>query len=594
MPGPCIHYIISKKVPNELVERLGPKYLNVANALTSKRDKPYLSFGSVGPDFLFFHLKDANPVLADLANLYLDIADFIEDFREKLLELIPDELIQLAQAIDAVQNQVTQRSVLLTELREGLLDAKQVLDGLLTTVTEATTNHITDAIDVFNLIAHPVQDGQPSKDWWWFDTLHYRRTGKFAKFLLDETKPGTSEHSYAIGYLSHIAGDLVGHPYVNLLTGGPYRTHPQRHKLVENFNDTWAMNHYLLQELAYSNLHNDFDFRLPHNNLPLKIKKLLETAISKVYGNDFGRSIDMDDIETAYRLWYTWFTKSTGSGAIPKPQPYSLDREFAQAWATFSNNASDAIDMVGDAFSSAGGGILGFLAALAAAILAAVVLAVAIIDFILGTLTTIAMAPVRVFLSIMYEALYEAFLNYRLGVALNGLAFPFRSHLNLPNVIHLNNPRHSDNRNITATNIFNRYPRTKDNSTDLEKHLLYPLTRVERNATTPSPRIYLNHQPNLFIDGPLSFNDQVLPFIEQMSENPSDLHDLSNRMEREQLGNAVRLTSEFYRIIVDQKLTIPDFNLDGDRGIGYKSWGKGNDEDPRPPLGIQVDPISFI
>lgn len=595
MPGPAIHYLISQKVPDDILERLGGPYEHVSNAMAG--DIPYTSFGSVGPDFLFFHLKDLHPALNEFVKVYYDVAEFIEEFRQKIVDLVPDELIELAQTIENLQNQVAQRSVYLTELREGLLDAKQVLDGLLTLVREATTKHITDSVDLFGILKHPIQDGQSANIWWWFDTLHYRRTGKFAKYLLDNSAKGTPNHSYAIGYLSHIAADVVGHPYVNLITGGPFRTHPQRHKFVENFQDTWAFNHYKKTELVYSQLYKDFDFGLSTNRLPNSLKKFISSAITDVYGRDFGKKITPDEVENAYRLWFTWFKNSTGSGTIPRPKPYSLTGEFQQAWETFTNNASDAVGLVGDANRAAGGGILGILAALAAAILAAILLAVSIIDFLLGSLTTIGMAPVRVFLSIMYQSIYDAFLNYRLAVSLNGFAFPFVSHLNRANVMHATNPSFPDSVGSTANSIFNSYPRQKVNTSFSEKHLFYPSSfrsnRLESIATIPSPNIYLNNQPNIFIDGRLNFGNHVLPYIQGMTDNNNDLRRLHKMMRKDELGNAVRLTTEFYRIMVDQKKIIPDFNLDGDRGMGYKTWRTGADDMTSPPV-TNPNNINFI
>ena len=33
---------------------------------------------------------------------------------------------------------------------------------------------------------------------------------------------------YVLGYVSHIGTDVVGHPFVNAVTGGPYRMHWKR------------------------------------------------------------------------------------------------------------------------------------------------------------------------------------------------------------------------------------------------------------------------------------------------------------------------------------------------------------------------------
>src|SRR5215471_18823951 len=43
--------------------------------------------------------------------------------------------------------------------------------------------------------------------------------------------------AYALGWMTHLATDVTGHPFVNEKSGGPYRTHWQRHHLVENHMD---------------------------------------------------------------------------------------------------------------------------------------------------------------------------------------------------------------------------------------------------------------------------------------------------------------------------------------------------------------------
>jgi hypothetical protein len=77
-----------------------------------------------------------------------------------------------------------------------------------------------------NLVSHPYRDGA-SGDWWWFDVMHYRRTGRYSAALLEATcLYALAMHLYALGYLTHVAADTVGHAYVNIFSGGPYRSSP--------------------------------------------------------------------------------------------------------------------------------------------------------------------------------------------------------------------------------------------------------------------------------------------------------------------------------------------------------------------------------
>ena len=59
--------------------------------------------------------------------------------------------------------------------------------------------------------------------------------------------------AYALGYLTHLATDVTGHAVVNAISGGPFRTHWQRHHLVENHIDAYW---YLLDQAANAPAHD--------------------------------------------------------------------------------------------------------------------------------------------------------------------------------------------------------------------------------------------------------------------------------------------------------------------------------------------------
>ena len=45
--------------------------------------------------------------------------------------------------------------------------------------------------------------------------------------------------AFALGWIAHIGTDVIAHSFVNEQAGGPFRTHWQRHHLVENHIDAW-------------------------------------------------------------------------------------------------------------------------------------------------------------------------------------------------------------------------------------------------------------------------------------------------------------------------------------------------------------------
>jgi len=578
MPGPASHYLVGKKLPQELNNQLGKEANSVIEAI--HEFPQFLAFGTTGPDFLFFNTKDMPPAIHFLTNLYKDVAQFITGMKKKIRDAIPDELIELKEQLDEAIEGTVEHSSTLSELEALISDVKSTISALKDTVIEKLTEHITDSYNVFEMLEHPIQDATPQSKWWWFDTLHYRRTGDFAHELLNQTKnnPISPEHAYAIGYLTHVAADVVGHPYVNMIAGGPYRLHGQRHKLVENFQDVWLFQDSGLGELVYSGLHEQFELG---DNFPSSLRSLISHTIKKVYGSDFGPEVTGDDLDTAYWYWYRWFRNSTERGTLSPPQPYSITGEIQEVWETFLENVEGAGDLIPDAYNAAGGGFLGILAAIAAAILAPILLALALIDYLLGMITTITVSAVRFLLSVCYECLYNSFMKYRYGVALNGLAFPIIGHLNKDIVQHLTDPRLPDILgNYLSTKDF---PKLKFNRFGSESHLVFPQSGIERKVTTPAPKLYQVLRPNVYIHRDIHFDLNILGLIRGLNEDTLD--ELHVKMRSEQLGNAARLTTELYRLFFAGK-KFPNFNLDADRGMGYPSWKVEGD---RPIIGTSVD-----
>ena len=106
-------------------------------------------------------------------------------------------------------------------------------------------------VDVFGLLTSGTQMGYEDSAFFWSDMFHYRKTYQFARRLYTNalkadamTRPTPSEPSrvpkqqaFALGWMSHCATDVAGHPFTNAKCGGPYRTHWQRHHVVENHMD---------------------------------------------------------------------------------------------------------------------------------------------------------------------------------------------------------------------------------------------------------------------------------------------------------------------------------------------------------------------
>jgi hypothetical protein len=120
--------------------------------------------------------------------------------------------------------------------------------------------------------------------WYWFDMLHYRRTGQFAQNLFNNAGDNQELQAFAYGYLSHIATDTVGHPFVNQVCGTAYRLDNWRHVTAENFMDAWKYSRYYNESVNKSLLDK---LNLPEpDRLSINIVKLLVDTFRNTYRDD--------------------------------------------------------------------------------------------------------------------------------------------------------------------------------------------------------------------------------------------------------------------------------------------------------------------
>lgn len=634
MPGPALHHMIADRLRMRLLDRTGlgdnlsaADYDDMAALLADPANLPYLFLGCQGPDFLFFNTKDMPAPLKDLVTTYFDVTDFIENFKRDLKALVPDPVHDALAALDEAANEVVTHSSTLTELQQLFGDMSAVVDALTATLTEAVKRFISD-FALFDILSHPYRDGVPEgpkpagfsvaaeratgkNEWWWFDAMHYRKTGKFARHLLANTTAGTPLHLYAIGYLTHVTADTVGHPYVNAISGGPYRSMAQRHKASENYQDVFNFLAERGTDWNRSALHALYNFNFtgatdtendipdPFTELPPDLAKLLTDALNAIYDEDgdlsrpeYAKTVTPDDLNDTYRIWYRWFRNATDTGTLPEPVPYSFTAELREVWDTAMNNLGEIGDFIEDAANTAGSmGIWGIFLLLGALILAALAAAAALIDAVLGALTTLGSATIRYAASLIYEQLYNAYETFRLGVAMNGLAFPMTEHLADPRIRHFANPSLPDAIGVTAPMIAGRLPMlrfTTGSLTHNERHLVYPPTAGEAPRVFAVPTNYLDKTSVWYAWGDIPLNPAVLKDLLELTPDPDPAgNDDGSRLaalldDKHLLGNALSLTEAMYDLHQTGS-PLPDFNLDGDRGYGYLCWSQRGDPAPDFP-----------
>jgi len=238
MPKYGVHTIVLSEAIEKLASSSDPFDQQARTDVLNHWDSAHL--GAIGPD-IFFWAPDYK-VVSFIYPLYKNLADLVAAFN-RLVQPMKDLVEGVDLAVDAVGGMllpgVTELyNVVIEELEEtkelfaatlatGLFDG--VVDGGFNFIENAAGLHSISAT-LFNKFRPPLQDNLGIAYWYWFDMLHYRNTGEFARNLIALSDVGSPiQRAYAYGYLSHIATDLLGHSYVNQIVGGPYRTQVQRH-----------------------------------------------------------------------------------------------------------------------------------------------------------------------------------------------------------------------------------------------------------------------------------------------------------------------------------------------------------------------------
>ena len=600
MPGPASHIKIIQ-LETERALAIGAAARKVAQPLQAEPTAAGL--GSIGPDMLFW---------ADWGSFtpFVNVIFEIYETFDEILDTIRAIWEPVQQAIDKVVNALS--GGLVADIQNAIALAKAAIQTFIIKL-------ITQWVDYPGMFLKPkFQDNAPASpetEWNWLDFSHHRKTGRMSRALirLATERNDPVGMAYASGWLSHVTADVVGHAYVNMAVGGPYRSHWQRHFIQEKFMDTWVWGFYgsgatmpatptmgipfsyaSFTNVNTANLHQKIDVGA---DLPPNLAGLIADALSETYEADAHPNVGgtvpflrADEVNRAYRMLRRAMEMMTGVDRhISKPTPPSV----------FGDDEPPTFPVPGGSGGGGGGGG-GWsfdLAALLAAILDYIMdifdylgdLALWLVSKITHPLTY----PVRLALYYLKLGLYDILRATRWALSVTGYMFPEPDELFHPYAQQFINPP-----GAFGGMPHQEFPPEKDNCT------VFPASALEPAMALAGPylRFPLNY-PFWFIEG-----EPFDPAVEKAlmaAATPAETVRITTSLGRASLGNNYRgslgsAVSFFLRRAKEihasadgvQGLRLPDWNLDADRGYGFKCWRANSALRPPPSGGVSVSYIS--
>lgn len=596
MPGIATHILMADLAAKGGNGQTDPAMTGVIDA-----NLPIYRLGAVGPDLAFFapDFGDAAATLVrTLAETYDDIIGPLVDLYETYIEPIEEILDAVEEGVDVVLNELT--CGLVGDVKAEVDELATRLDAI---VQQGLGSLLSQVVDVFDLMTPPIQDGEAIESWFWFDTLHNRRTGRFLDEMWKRAETD-AQKAYVLGYSSHYAGDLVGHQFVNTVVGSPARARLQRHHLAENMIDTQIFDTVRDAEISGAAIH----LLLPHgqvvedepslaalvdrlNEVPpdlapifSMISQAMKAAFEEVAHPQRLSSeyLETEHLNEAFWLMLTAMRAST-SAFIPTPKPPSADaltdaldaiKDLIETasnpptppgtdlcvafWSDdcdFSLEAlSDWADAMADSLS-----YLGEVATWAAGL----------IKDLFDVMACTIIAPIKIGLEsafyLLHSALHAALERVREVLVQVSLVYPTREFVRT-------HPLAKSFLTITADHVADSvrgaYPhRASPSNVGFQQ---YPKTRTELPSTWSSSFASGTRADQIVADFPVSATTFA---AFGKAETPEESRKLAEELSGTALASVVPLTAELQRQIwAGEANQIPDLNLDADRAWGHRNW----------------------
>ena len=605
MPKYGIHQIVLARAADQFIADPVTSTAAAGNDINTHRGAAML--GAVGPD-LFFWAPDYKVVdklytlhknIGKLVDIYNDVTRPVREIGEAVGEAAEEAVSTLTpNTVDPIKTllerikQTSQLfdSTLRTGLFAGVISVSDFFSDLASLPNLSATLFDTFAPPLQNQVQNGVVPSE--KTWYWFDMLHYRRTGEFASQMISSAKRGSPvQRAYALGYLSHIATDVLGHPYVNQIVGGPYRLNVQRHVAVENYMDCWAFNRHYTGASVSKTVKSKLGVPLP-SDLPDEIVDLLDSSFRATYP-DIAPTLlgspgflSKNQIRDTYTIFYDVLNlmekmvvdrpTEPFSGVLDilsralddllesPPSPPSPPSGGTCGWEdilSFGLTSSsrdcyeEFFDQLGDWVEYMGELILWSLETMQD-----------LLDLILATLLAM---PISTLLALLYGLqllLYGVYQLMRRILAEHGFVYPEPEDL-------LTSTATSLVTTVMSCSPAFKYPVNKKND---RSHLVCPIAGLESPTTAADFQAFSgNVTPSSFMEETI-FSESVLAEYAK-SPSPADTRKLER--EKKRIGNALDLTMWMVKKAMDPSASsselataFTNWNLDSDRGYGYKTW----------------------
>lgn len=599
MPGIPSHLLIADLATRALTD---PGQQPLRRIITDHPEVYHL--GAVGPDLCFFAPDIGDPsweLVRTVATLYDEIIGPIVNLYEKHIQPISDLIDNVAEGVEQVLDQAT--CGLVGQLGAEMDQVGARVDAI---VQQGLGAVLSNAINFFDIMTPPIQDGDRVENWYWFDTLHNRRTAVMLQEMWSRADSDV-QRAYVLGYASHYAGDFFGHQFVNTVVGSPARARLQRHHFAENMIDAHLYDQLLDEEVSGAKVH----LRLPHgqdvedepsllalidraNDIPGDMREvfaLVADSMRAAFASPIphpqriaSEFLTEEDLNTAFWLLLASMRAST-STFIPKPEPPSSTEAFEEALDaiqefldTLSNPPQPPgtfPDVCSALWDDSCDFYLGALEDWAEAIVDALVygldllrwgteLVANIWDTAACTLTAPIKTVVRAGYYLVHLALHDILERVREIMVQAAITYPTRQWV-------ASSPLAASFLTVDSLHVKDsrsgHYPhRAASSNAGFQS---YPTTDVELPATWSSSYGFGAPVASMVSGTPLN-EGLLLDFGEMLT--PEKSIDLAAQSHSEPLGSGVPFTVWVQQRLFSGLAGLPDLGLDSDRGYGHRNW----------------------